>query len=184
MKESKMRLSMLVLTTSLLAVACGDNGDGGPPSGSGGTGSSLPDGGEPEAYAPEPGVCRPLCCADTDCATGEICQPLDSSAGTLGYCSSGWAGTDGGTDTDAGSTAPEGGTTFPESCWTVTQPECNPLTNEGCAAGGACDVGGLGESDTKPVVACYYDDNIQGPGEECDNVDGPFCVPGYHCVPK
>ena len=51
-------------------------------------------------------------------------------------------------------------------------------------AGGACDVGGQGDPDTQPVVSCYYDDNTQGPGEVCDNVEGPFCMPGFHCVPK
>lgn len=177
-----MRWSILMLSTSLLAVACGgDDGGGGPPGASGGaagSGGSLPDGGEPEAYAPEPGVCRALCCADSDCGSGEKCEPFDPKAGTLGTCTGAWAGS------DAGSSTADGGTSFPESCWTLTEPECNPLTNEGCAAGGACDIGGMGDPDTKPVVACYYDDNTQGPGEACDNVEGPFCVPGFHCVPK
>ncbi|GMV13646.1 MAG: hypothetical protein AMXMBFR56_18700 [Polyangiaceae bacterium] len=178
-----MRWSMLVLTTSLCAAACGggDGGGGGPPGavgGSGGGGGALPDADLPENYAPEPGVCRPLCCADSDCGGTEKCEPFDPKAGTLGVCSAGWAG-------EAGTAAPDAGTpSFPQSCWTLTTPECNPLTNESCAAGGACDIGGMGDPDTKPVVACYYDDNTQGPGEVCDNVEGPFCVPGFHCVPK
>ena len=179
-KEASMRWFVLVLSASVLA-ACGSDDGGGPPSsvggGGGSGGGSLPDGSDPDALAPEPGVCRPLCCADSDCGSSGKCQPFDSSTGTLGVCSTG-SGSDAGTATDGGTSA------FPPSCWTVTKPECNPLTNEGCAAGGACDVGGQGDPETKPVVACYYDDNIQGPGEACDNVEGPFCVPGYHCVPK
>lgn len=176
-----MRWSILVVLTSLMAVACGSESSGGPPSSSGGSGgvggASVPDGSEPEAFAPEPGVCRALCCADTDCADGETCDAFDAKSGTLGVCS-------GTGSPEGGTSAPDGGASFPESCWTVTTPECNPLTNESCGGGGACDVGGLGDSQTKPVVACYYDDNVQGPGEDCDNVQGPFCVPGYHCAPK
>lgn len=173
-----MRWSMLVLTTSLLAAACsGDDGGGGPPTGgTGGGGGSgagpANDSGLPDADAPEPGTCRPLCCADSDCGGG-TCTPLDATAGTLGTCT---GGTGGGT-TDAGGA-------LPASCWTATTPECNPLTNEKCGAGGACDVGSLGDPETKPVVSCYYDDNIQGPDEDCDNAGGPYCVAGYHCVPK
>ncbi|MCC6899533.1 MAG: hypothetical protein IT377_11195 [Polyangiaceae bacterium] len=177
-----MRWFLLVLSTSLCAAGCGgdDNGKGPPGTGSGGGGGSLPDGGAPDALAPEPGSCRKLCCASSDCSSGESCVAFESAAGTLGTCT---PGGDGGAATDAGSTS-DGGATFPPSCWTLNTPECNPLTNESCAAGGACDIGGQGDPDTKPVVACYYDDNIQGPGEDCDNVEGPFCVPGYHCVPK
>lgn len=176
-----MRWWMLVLTTSLFTAACGSDKGDGPPSntgtgGGGGSGGGLPDGGEPDAYAPEPGVCRALCCADSDCGSGEKCEPFDGKWGTLGTCSGTWAGAEGGTA--------DGGASFPPSCWTVNTPECNPLTNEGCGAGGACDVGGMGDPLTKPVIACYYDDNVQGPGEVCDNVEGPFCVPGFHCVPK
>ncbi|MBK7580754.1 MAG: hypothetical protein IPI67_11160 [Myxococcales bacterium] len=177
-----MHLSKFVLATSLLVAACGSDSGGGPPGasggggGSGGTGATAGDGGLPEAYAPEPGVCRALCCADTDCGDGLKCEAFDAKAGTLGVCAG---------SAEGGSVNPEAGApSFPESCWTLTKPECNPLTNEACAAGGACDIGGQGDPDTKPVVSCYYDDNIQGPGEICDNVDGPFCVPGYHCAPK
>ena len=169
----------LVLTTG-----CGSNsGDGPPVSGSGGSaGSSSLNDAAYEEYPPEPGVCRALCCSNADCATGEACTPFDTNAGTLGVCSPGWAG-DGGTDPDAGASSGDGGA-FPESCWTLNNPECNPLSNEPCDVGGACDVGGQGDPQTEPVVSCYYDDNTQGPGETCDNVDGPFCVPGYHCVPN
>lgn len=175
-----MRWSMLVLVTSLFAAACGSDKGEGPPAtasgGSGGEGGVLNDADLPEDYAPEPGVCRPLCCADSDCAGG-TCDPFDPKAGTLGACSAGWAGTDGGT-------TPDGGGSFPESCWTLNEPECNPITNESCGANGACDIGGQGDPATQPVVSCFYDDNTQGPNEECDNVEGPFCIPGFHCVPK
>ena len=178
-----MRWFLLVLSTSLCMACGGDDGGGGPPGpggGSGGSGGALPDGGQPDALAPEPGVCRKLCCASTDCSAGESCVAFDSAAGTLGTCA---PGGDGGAPTDAGASV-DGGAAFPPSCWTLNKPECNPLTNESCAAGGACDIGGQGDPETKPVVACYYDDNTQGPGEDCDNVEGPFCVPGYHCMPK
>jgi hypothetical protein len=175
-----MRWSVLVTMASLLTLSCGSSsGDGPPKGGTGGSaGSSSLNDAAYEEYPPEPGVCRPLCCSNADCAAGAVCTPFDTGAGTLGVCSTSWAG-DGGSDPDAGT-----GGGFPESCWSLNKPECNPLTNEACAPGGACDVGGQGDPETQPIVSCFYDDNTQGPDEVCDNVEGPFCVPGYHCVPN
>ncbi len=47
-----------------------------------------------------------------------------------------------------------------------------------------CDLGGWDESDptVDPYVECLAGDATQGPGEACDNVEGPFCIPGFHCV--
>lgn len=177
-----MRWSLLVLAASLFAAACSSDEGSGPPSGgTGGNGGSagapLHDGDLPDDFAPEPGLCRPLCCTDSDCSAG-TCVAFDSASGTLGACSSGWAGSEGGLP-DAGASG-----NFTPSCWTANQPACNPLTNESCGASTACDVGGLGDPATKPVIECFSGDNIQGPGEECDNVLGPYCVPGFHCVPN
>lgn len=171
-----MRIQWLLipaLATLLAFSSCSDNSGGGPPGGSGGTDD---DSGPDEEPAPQPGVCRALCCSSTDCATGESCTTFNSSWGTLGYCSgSGWA-PDAGTVTDGGTT------TLPAGCFTASEPLCNPLTNEGCAAGDACDLGGDEDPEFVPYVDCLAGDNTMGPGETCDAVGGPFCLPGYHCV--
>lgn len=168
-----------IVVTLLCLSSCGDDGGGGPPGGSGGSGGDD-DAGEDEPPPPEPGTCRRLCCASSDCDSGESCGAFDASYGTLGTCSGGGWGTDGGAvDPDGGT-----GTTLPPGCWTLNAAQCHPLTNEGCAAGDACDVGGLGDPEFEPNVSCYGGDSTQGPGEACDNVEGPFCIPGFHCVPN
>jgi hypothetical protein len=161
----------LAFVVSLLAVGCGSSQDSGPPHNMGGSGGTD-DAQDFEDAAPEPGVCQPLCCSDADCA-GLACKVFDSSYGTLGVCMPGTTGTGSGDAT----------ATFDQTCWTVNPPECNPFTNEQCDPGDACDVGGLG-SDTQPSVSCYYGDNVQAQGETCDNVEGPYCLPGFHCVPN
>ncbi len=52
--------------------------------------------------------------------------------------------------------------------------ECNPVTNEPCAAGEACDVAGGG-------FVCYPDGNIGALCEACDPDAGEFCQGGLFC---
>ncbi len=154
---------------------CGsDTGAGPARPGSGGAGGS---GGEEDSgyeITADPGTCQKLCCSAVDCGAGEHCQALDATLGTLGTCAPGEPA------------EPPTGTPgeFPESCWTKNDAECNPLSNESCDAGDACDVGGLGDPTIAPLLGCFGGDNTQGPTEICDNAEGPFCQPGYHCVPE
>jgi hypothetical protein len=170
----RLRLLLIPLFSTLLALSsCGDDSGGGPPTNTGGAGGDI---GPDEEPAPQPGVCRALCCSSGDCSTGESCTTFNASWGTLGYCSgTGW-GSDGGVT--------DGGTTFPADCFTADTPLCNPLTNEGCAGGDACDLGGDDDPEFVPYVDCLAGDNTQGAGETCDAVAGPFCQPGLHCVPN
>lgn len=173
-----MRIRLLLgvpFAALLVAAACGSDGGGGPPTGSGGSGGSEPDADDDE-IPPSPGTCRPLCCSSADC-NGESCNAFDSGYGTLGVCSGAGWGSDGGGDPDGGP-----GGTFPDTCWTLNDASCNPMTNEGCAAGDACDFGGDDDPEFEPVVGCFGGDNTQGPGETCDAALGPFCIPGFHCV--
>lgn len=156
----------------VLSAACGSDGGSGPPTGGGGSGGDDVDAGE-EEIPPAPGSCQKLCCADSDCAGG-ACTAFAPASGTLGFCSgSGWG-------SEGGAGDPDAGTTLAPGCWTGVI-ECNPLTNEGCAAGDACDYG-PGDSEVEPVVGCFGGDNTQGPGESCDNALGPWCIPGFSCV--
>jgi len=56
---------------------------------------------------------------------------------------------------------------------------CNPLTNNPCAGDESCD---LGETPAGFALSCYPPPNLAGPGDACDNENGPFCVGGYHCT--
>lgn len=174
--EAVMRISRsiqaLAVVTSLFAAGCGSSGGSGPPHSSGGSTSTGGDANDLADAAPEPGVCQPLCCSDADCA-GLACVAFDKSYGTLGVCTPGTTGSGSG----------DAGATFDAACWTLNKPECNPFTNGQCDPGDACDVGALG-TDTEPTVSCYYGDNVQAQGQTCDNVEGPYCMPGYHCVPN
>ncbi len=172
----------LVLLVGVVLASCGPRKDK----------KSTDDGGLPiddsgyEAPPPSPGVCHALCCSDSDCITGETCTPFLPADGTLGVCTGGAAsdagtGFDGGTMMDAGGT-PSGDAGLDPACWSQS-PGCNPLTNASCAAGAACDVTGLVDGgQPQPQVECLYGDNTQSAGQDCDSVDGPFCIPGYHCV--
>ena len=169
----RMRWMVLVALASLSGgIACGSDAGDGPP----GTGGNNVNTGEPEPdpeepIDPIPGTCQRLCCSSADCGDGETCTALDSANGTLGVCS--------------GSGVPIGDppVTLPEGCWSANEPQCNPLTNEGCAAGDACDYG-PGDAEYEPVLGCFGGDNTQGPSETCDLALGPWCVPGYTCVPN
>lgn len=128
-----------------------------------------PDGGE---IAPEPGVCHMLCCADTDCASGETCVAFDSAAGTLGACSGTGAGQWGSTTTS-----------LPAGCWTLNAPLCDPFNNDQCTEQG--DVCGF-QASTDPEfpagISCAGGEHPRALGESCDAVRGPWCQLGMHCV--
>src|SRR5690606_16784110 len=76
------------------AIACGSDDE---------ESSGKPNESEP---TPAPGVCKRICCADTDCASGESCNVFESEAGALGACSG------------TGSSGQWGGGAMPAGCWT------------------------------------------------------------------
>jgi len=53
---------------------------------------------------------------------------------------------------------------------------CNPVTNEGCPAGYACD---YSQSDN---FICYEPPNDALLCGTCDPMKGPFCAPGHVCI--
>jgi hypothetical protein len=127
---------------------------------------------DPDVGDIDPGTCRKICCSADDCDTGQECTPVYPRLGTAGLCSGsgGWGQDAGGSETDGG---------LPPECWTGTR-TCNPITNEGCDPGEACV---FGDGDPDPLLDCFPAPDNAGPGEACDNVQGPFCAPGYHCAP-
>ena len=181
---ASMRLVCLGLVVALAApVGCGDDSGGGPPknTGSGGSSGSGNDGGgdEDEPIVGEPGVCAKLCCGSSDCASGEGCVAFETAAGSLGACMAGGANDSGA----AGAAGSPGDAGLPSGCWTLNAAECNPLDNSGCEPTDACDYG-PGDVDFEPIVACFGGAIDRGPGETCDGALGPWCKPGYHCIPK
>jgi hypothetical protein len=145
--------------------------------GGAGTDSGAYDTGGPyEEPPPQPGTCRALCCSDQDCFPDETCTPFNSAWGTLGVCLSSGGTPDGGLMPDGG------GTDFGPSCWSLNAPECNPFTNSQCDAGAACDLASDLDAGDVPGVECGNGENDIGPGGMCDTENGPFCIPGYHCV--
>lgn len=142
-------------------------------------GGDYTDSGPYEAPPPIPGTCRALCCSNNDCYAGETCTPFNSAWGTLGYCSG--ITPDGG---DAGLSL-DAGADFAAACWTFSTPQCNPLSNSQCDAGDACDIDGMSiDAGGVPAVECQSGVNEVGPGGSCEIENGPFCIPGYHCVPN
>jgi hypothetical protein len=74
--------------------------------------------------------------------------------------------------TDVPAVAPSGG-----SCVTLGgNNACNPLTNEGCDAGEACDVNQAGNG-----FACFPPPNTQPLCEACGEQEG-YCAPGHTCA--
>jgi hypothetical protein len=159
--------TFVLVVSALLAAACGGGSDGGPPSVANSQKSASPG----EEIASQVGTCQPLCCCDAECGSGKACTPFVAAAGTLGVCASG--------RDDATSSDPAAGSTLSASCFGDS--ECNALTGEGCVAGDACDFA-AGNAGVQAVVSCFGGNNVQGPGESCDNALGPWCVPGFHCV--
>jgi hypothetical protein len=173
-----MRIRIVIglgLAAMMAAAACGSDGGDGPPGSGGSTGVDAAD--EPDP--PDPGICHKLCCSTADCASGETCTPFDAANGTLGTCSgSGWGADGGGVDPDAGT-----GSELPAGCWTLNTAACNPVTNQGCAdPTDICDYSAQEDNEFEPMVDCYASEATQGAGQPCDNVDGPDCFPGFHCV--
>jgi hypothetical protein len=155
-------MSLVALLIS--AVACGSDRPGAPPTIENGSGGSAS---EPTEQPEEsmPGVCRKLCCSSADCPNSGVCTQFDAALGTLGVCAS-----------DEAPAAD--GTSFTSACFsTQPAPECNPISGEGCEPGNTCDYYGQ-------QVACFGGENSQGAGAACDEALGPWCVPGYHCVPS
>lgn len=170
----KVRAHWFVIV-AFAAVACGSDKGSGPPGA--GTGSELtepePEPDEEEEIAPVPGTCKRLCCSSAECAEGETCTAFDTAYGTLGACS----GTGIGPEVGVGAPLPDG-------CWNGGDAQCNPLDGAGCEGGAACDYGESPDGEFEPVLGCFGGDNSEPPGAACDNAIGPWCIPGYHCVPN
>ena len=165
------RLFSCLALVSMLSACGSDSGGNRPQIGSGG--GSAATGNPDEAITSEVGTCQALCCSDAECGTGKTCTPFDAASGTLGICAGG---------RDAATSAnPAAGPTLSASCFSANTAECNALTDEGCAAGEACDYAS-GNTDAKPAVSCFGGSNTQAVGESCDNALGPWCQPGLHCV--
>jgi hypothetical protein len=81
-----------------------------------------------------------------------------------------------------GGTAGSGGgvPSLPPGCWNGPPPECNPLSNAGCSAGAACDVGV--DSSQQSKLVCFPPPNPAGLGQPCDTSAGPYCVGGAVCT--
>ncbi len=52
---------------------------------------------------------------------------------------------------------------------------CNPISNEGCSGGDACDFNEAG------VFTCFPPDNVEPVCAKCDS-SGPYCAPGLACL--
>ncbi len=62
----------------------------------------------------------------------------------------------------------------------ATQDACNPVTNDGCGGGGACDVNG--DTDGPPNFVCYNGPNVAGLCDPCvDQGVGDLCGALYTC---
>jgi hypothetical protein len=156
-------LSMLSLITVVLCSswACSSEDEEATPN---------PDGGE---IAAAPGVCHAICCADTDCASGESCVAFDSAAGTFGACSGTGAGQWGST------------TSLPAGCWTLNAPQCDPYNNDQCTEeGDVCGYQPSTDPEFPPLISCAGGDHSRQLGQTCDAVGGPWCQLGLHCVPN
>ncbi|MBI5536312.1 MAG: hypothetical protein HY898_26555 [Deltaproteobacteria bacterium] len=134
-------------------------------------------------------------CSNGHCDQG-TCIPYGSggNGGAGGVGGSGGAGAGGGGKGGGGSggtgqggkggTSGSGGTggyALPTSCvheGVLNYQECNPLTNAGCGAGEACDLGSKTSSDVG--FLCFPDD-VGTDGASCDNVNGPWCKAKLHC---
>jgi hypothetical protein len=114
----------------------------------------LSDAEDQQAYTEELNTCSTSACADE-------CHGASTEPGGIGTIECG-----------AGSAVPsEGACVVPGI---VAQ--CNPVTNEPCGDGNACDQAQGG------IFQCFGPPNdVQACGT-CDNGNGPFCIAGYTCV--
>ncbi|MCK6535870.1 MAG: hypothetical protein L6Q84_23115 [Polyangiaceae bacterium] len=71
--------------------------------------------------------------------------------------------------------------TLPSGCVPAgLQTNCNPVTNQGCASGEACDLGS--QQGGGSVLKCFPPPNTQKLGQACSNGDnGPFCEGTMRC---
>lgn len=129
------------------------------------------------------GVCVVTCAAgwgDCDGTPGNGCEAsLQTSPNHCGACGHACANSpcvNGVCLADAG--AGDGGLGLDPSC---VKPgvlaQCNPVTNQGCGSGKACDLGSNGQS---TGFICFQD-GTQSDGQPCNNATGPWCKAGLHC---
>ena len=120
------------------------------------------------------------------CVSGGGDDTSSSDAGSSGSGGSGHTGGAAGAAGDAGTEGGSGGTSpeqdagpvfdLPTGCAPADSHfACNPLTNEGCDAGEACDYG------LDDYFTCYPGPNDVDEGGACDLEQGPFCKAGMTC---
>jgi hypothetical protein len=149
----------------------------GTPDGGGGTnGGGGAGGADCSSLLPMPSACGmctlTTCCAELqacnaitnciDCVTGATmdaitcgAQPIVDAIRAINACGEGCCAAD---------------------CYT---PPCNPVTGAPCntAAGETCDL-----DSTSGTFACFQAPNVTGICEQCDNMGGPYCAAGLHCL--
>jgi len=128
-----------------------------------GTGGTTSSGGSGGSVADVPGSCANVCGSADPQGSGSGECYCDSSCSGNGDCCS---------DFQTSCTV-----TMPSGCLDPTKftAFCNPVTNEGCSGTGvACDA-------TSGAFVCFDPPNDVQPGGSCENANGPWCIPQYHC---
>jgi hypothetical protein len=95
--------------------------------------------------------CEKWCCDGSACAD-RMCIPM-LQFGTLGTCRG-----------------------VPGCLGPGLVASCNPVTNEPCPSGYACDL-------SVSSFQCFPPPNSAGPNEPCNTTLGPYCTGGFKCSP-
>ena len=103
-----------------------------------------------------------------------------SGGGSFGGASSGGASS-GGSSSGGSSSGGGSSVTLPSGCVPAgLQTNCNPVTNQGCASGEACDL--ASQQGGGSMLKCFGPPNTQKLGQACSNGDnGPFCEGTMRC---
>ncbi len=131
------------------------------------------------------GVCGAIAACSSDGGGGGGGTGGTATGGTGATAATGGTGNVGGGGT--GNTGNVGGGTggssvvLPAGCVNPSLTvQCNPLTSAECdSSTEACDLGSNGGENG---FFCFSG-NTEAPGAPCDNANGPWCVPTYHCSP-
>jgi hypothetical protein len=165
-------LCFVLLGLTLLATACtsGGNADAGDPP-CDGHGDLHGEGEDAHCHCDDGYHANGLLSCvvdDADAGDDDHREPGDAGSGDAQD-----AGIDAG-DVDAGNSID----TLPASCTTHAQ-GCNPITNGGCTAGEACDVG---NANGVVGLMCFPPPNEVPLGGACNLHNGPFCEGGAFCM--
>lgn len=149
--------------------------------GTGGTGQFLGGGGTAGAAGASAGSGGTGTAGTGNGGTGGTGTAGTGGTGTAGTGTGGTAGSSGsGTAGSAGFVCaldpPSSGLSDVGWCVQTGAPgyPCNPVTNQGCGAGQACDFDGK-------AFKCFGGSNTVQACGACDSSAGPFCAPGYTC---